>query len=334
MSVQGMAIAASCLMAMNRVRQLKIMSISEECADIQLSEYTKAHSDQQTFLTNEKNKSQFITLLSHCLEADGQIVHNSTGDADTLIVKCALQFARQGREVSVVADDADVLVLLMYHWNQNMADIYFHSEAKRSKKGLKVWKVQDLVNKAGKQVTSRLLFIHAWSGCDTTSATYGHGKTSLLMKIKQSEELQLISLLMTDPEATVEQIGKAGIRLYLVLYGGRAADSLNGLRYAKYMEMVSTSKKSIDPQKLPPTERAAYFHSLRVHLQVILWFKLTNNDLDPMQWGWKLADTVLTPVLTDLDAAPESLLKFVRCKCKLSAEIHMAITVALVVNMD
>ena len=96
-------------------------------------------------------------------------------------------------------------------------------------------------------------------------------------------------------------------------------DSLNGLRYAKYMEMVSTSKKSIDPQKLPPTERAAYFHSLRVHLQVILWFKLTNNDLDPMQWGWKLADTVLTPVLTDLDAAPESLLKFVRCKCELSA---------------
>ena len=90
---------------------------------------------------------------------------------------------------------------------------------------------------------------------------------------------------MTDPEATVEQIGKAGIRLYVVLYGGRADDSLISLWYAKYTEMVSTSKTSIDPQKLPHTERAAYFHSLWVHLQVILWFKLTNNDLDPMQWG-------------------------------------------------
>ena len=289
------------------------------CADIQLTESTKAHSDQQTFLSNEKNKSQFIMLLSQCLEADGQIVHNSTGDADTLIVVCALQFARHGREVSVVSDDTDVLVLLMYHWNENMADIYFHSEAKRSQKGLKVWKVKDLVNNAGKEVTSHLLFIHAWSGCDTTSATYGHGKTSLLAKIKQSEELQQISFLMTDPEATVEEIGKAGIRLYIILYGGRADDSLNSLRYAKYMMMVSTSKTSIDPQKLPPTERAAYFHSLRVHLQVILWLKLTNNDLDPMEWGWKLADTILTPVQTDLDAAPESLLKFVRCKCKLSA---------------
>ncbi|CAB4029738.1 Hypothetical predicted protein [Paramuricea clavata] len=153
--------------------------IGKTCADIQLSENIMANSDQQTFLSNEKNKSQFIALLNRCLEADGQILHNSAGDADTLIVETALLFPRQEREVKVVADDTHVLILLMYHWNANMADIYFHSEVKRSKKGLKVWKVQDLVNKAGKVVTSHLLFIHAWSGCDTTSATYGHGKTSL-----------------------------------------------------------------------------------------------------------------------------------------------------------
>ena len=63
------------------------------------------------------------------MKADGQEVHNSTGDADTLIVECALKLSREGREVSVVADDTDILVLLMYHWEQNMADVYFHSEA-------------------------------------------------------------------------------------------------------------------------------------------------------------------------------------------------------------
>lgn len=146
-----------------------------------------------------------------------------------------------------------------------------------------MWKVPDLVNKAGEVLTSHLLFIHAWSGCDTTSATYGHGKTSLLKKITESEELQQISFLMTNPEATVEQIGKAGIRLYVVLYGGKEDDSLNSLRYSKYMQMVSTSTTTIGPQKLPPTERAAFFHSLRVHLQIILWFKLTNDYLNPTQ---------------------------------------------------
>ena len=55
------------------------------------------------------------------------------------------------------------------------------------------------------------------------------------------------------------------------------------LRYAKFMEMVSTG--NIDPRKLPPTERAARYHSLRAHLQVIIWEKLTNDDLDPKQWG-------------------------------------------------
>jgi ribose 5-phosphate isomerase RpiB len=79
--------------------------IGKTCADIQLSENIKAHIDQQTFLSNEKNKSQFIALLSRCLEADGQILHNSTGDADALTVETSLQFARQ--EVKEVADDTD-----------------------------------------------------------------------------------------------------------------------------------------------------------------------------------------------------------------------------------
>ena len=104
-----------------------------------------------------------------------------------------------------------------------------------------MWKVQDLVNKAGKVVIPHILFIHAWSGCDTTSATYGHGKPILLKEMKESEELRQISFLMTNPEATVE--ATAGTRLYVLLYGGRTNDSLNSLRYSKYMEMVSTSKE-------------------------------------------------------------------------------------------
>ena len=69
------------------------------------------------------------------------------------------------------------------------------------------------------------------------------------------------------------------------------------------MEMVSSTKTSIDPQKLSPTERAAYFHSLRVHLQVILWKRLTNANPDPKQWDWKLNGTLLTPVMTNKEVA-------------------------------
>ena len=94
--------------------------------------------------------------MSYYLQQNSQIVYNSTGDADTMIAKCALDFAAQGNEVTVVSDDTDVLVLLIYHWKMNMAAIYFKSEAKKM-----VWKIQDIVESTGELLTSHILFIHA-----------------------------------------------------------------------------------------------------------------------------------------------------------------------------
>ncbi len=70
------------------------------------------------------------------------------------------------------------------------------------------------------------------------------------------------------------------------------------------------STKKLDPYKLPPTARAAYYHSLRVHLQVILWKELAVNSINSTLWGWKLDGSMLHPVMTDIDPAP--------CKCKLT----------------
>ena len=77
------------------------------------------------------------------------------------------------------------------------------------------------------------------------------------------------------------------------------------------------SRGEILPEKLPPTERAAHYHSLRVHLQIIVWLTFGNTNLeDSLEWGWKLEDSILCPVMTDLAVAPEDLLKYIRCKCK------------------
>ena len=54
---------------------------------------------------------------------DGQVVHQSNKDADTMNVQCAFQYAIEGNEVNVGADYTYALVLLMYHWKQNMASI-------------------------------------------------------------------------------------------------------------------------------------------------------------------------------------------------------------------
>ena len=78
-----------------------------------------------------------------------------------------------------------------------------------------------------------------------------------------------------------------------------------------------TTKDNILPEKLPPTPRAAYYHGLRVHLQVVTWESTGEIDLDPLEWGWKLNENwYLVPIMTDLDPAPSHLLQFVRCRCK------------------
>ena len=64
--------------------------------------------------------------------------------------------------------------------------------------------------------------MHAWSGCDTTSETFGQGKVCLMKKIKQSKDVQMIAELMMDHSATTEQVGEAGVQLFVIVFGGNS----------------------------------------------------------------------------------------------------------------
>ena len=72
---------------------------------------------------------------------------------------------------------------------------------------------------------------------------------------------------------------------------------MRDLRYNLYMKMAASAQK-IDPSKLPPTEDAAVQHILRVYLQVLQWNTLQERDINPLEWGWKLKQGRMTPVMT------------------------------------
>ena len=114
-----------------------------------------------------------------------------------------------------------------------------------------------------------LPFIHAFGGCDTTSGIHDKGKQAVLKLITQSDEAKKRAVLFSDPNSSKDEVCKAGIEIFILLYGGTLMDSLQELRYRKYIKMAASSSK-LSPSKLPPTERAASFHSLRVKLQVAI----------------------------------------------------------------
>ena len=101
------------------------------------------------------------------------------GDADTQIVGEAIGLACNKENVTVFAEDTDILILLLYFWNSKMAKIFMTSEAKKNKKEklVNAWKIMADLSPL---VAKNMLFIQAWSDCDITSRRFNQGKTAVM----------------------------------------------------------------------------------------------------------------------------------------------------------
>ena len=138
-----------------------------------IAENAQVHRDQQALFSNEKNNTNFISLLTTHLRGTGHQVEVSCGDADTLIVSSAIELAWNVQ--TVVAEDTDMLIMLVYHWRNCMEDIFIRKESRLSTPGEMI-SMKDATSSIPVVILRHILLIHAWSGCDTTYATFGHGK--------------------------------------------------------------------------------------------------------------------------------------------------------------
>ena len=277
--------------------------------------------NQSAFLTNTENKRCFVQLLMSHLQEYGYAVLQAHDDADTLIAKTALDLAAKTEEVMVVADDTDVLVLLVHHFASDMSNIYMMSEITRARSARQaIISVREVCDAVGETGVRQILAVHALSGCDTTSALFGHGKASVFRKVQRQTAMLPLTDLLTSHRASQTEVVDAGLQILVMLYGGKVGDSLNHLRYAVYMNLIATRRTQPRPERLPPTERAARFHIMRVHLQAVQWKTLSTDQLNPMEWGWTVANDRLVPVTTDLQPAPDDLLNVITCKCKVTTK--------------
>ena len=78
-------------------------------------------------------------------------------------------------------------------------------------------------------------------------------------------------------------VENAGIKLLIKMYIRKEGDTLNGLRFTRYMHTLASSQQSICSEILPQTESAAHFHCQRVYLQVQTWEHLSWNIEE--EWG-------------------------------------------------
>ena len=279
---------------------------SNVCSTVDIKEINPCTSDRDSFLSNYKNKEKFVKFLARRLRILELQVIECPSDADTTIVKVAVETAKE-TPVNVFSDDTDVLCLLLHHCNntRDLHKVNIINVTKKKDQQRHCYTISDITNRLQNPVILLyLLFAHAFTGCDTTSAIHRFGKSSIFTKLQHSKQLRLIADIFNKSEQTPEQIGTASISFFESLHSPNL--SLAEIRKQKYEDMVAASKVNIDLSVLPPSPRVAFFHGLRVSHQLQVWLELMNTDLNPLDWGWEMKDGLFSPIMTDNEPGPQS----------------------------
>ncbi|KAJ8933618.1 hypothetical protein NQ314_013908 [Rhamnusium bicolor] len=154
---------------------------------------------QDDFLSNGNNKLKLISFLIIALTSHGVQTEQASSDADTLIVRTALMKSFTCDKVAIVGEDVDLLVLLMAVTpaEQNILLV----KPSHGKVARKVYSSQQLQTLGMKD---SILLVHAFSGCDTTSAAYRKGKLSCFKLFKKQAVLQGIADIFNSPNHSVQ----------------------------------------------------------------------------------------------------------------------------------
>jgi len=115
---------------------------------------------------------------------------------------------------------------MLYHWTSTLSPIFFFQE-----RGKKLWNIGSCQEDI-QDIREHLLFIHAWTGCNSTSAINGKGKPTFVnaLLLRKSETLRVISETISDYWATHEEVTMSSVEAFQEIYGGNTNTPLAKLR--------------------------------------------------------------------------------------------------------
>ena len=288
---------------------------SEVTNKVNISCATKFVGKMDDFLSNDINNQAIIHLIADCLRQNGCNVINSAGDGDVDIVKAAVTMAYD-KSTTLIGEDTDLLCLLLFHSSNDCMDLYFRSD--KDKGNPNVYNIKVFKQALGDYLCSDLLFIHAFTGCDTTSRIFGVGKQFIFQKFAHNHPiLRNCSEIFCTPNVDQITVEATGCKAMVCLFnggGGGQYESLESLRYKFLCKKVATASTFVKPERLPPTTSATKFHARRTYLQVMEWMGM-DDGMDPTEWGWDLQGNQLVPLMMENSHAPDPLSKMIRCNC-------------------
>ncbi|GBN72540.1 hypothetical protein AVEN_37132-1 [Araneus ventricosus] len=154
-------------------------------------------------------------------------------DADCLFVK-APAFAPTHPSVVVIGEDIELFVILIgiCTFRQRI-----FPKTRKRKIAEKIISPHTVLEKT---ITDNILFIHAMSGCDTTSALFNYVKLKFVQTLKNNNDLLKVIVIFKNPDMTLEAVVDVGNRFLVALCGypitTSDTPSLNNICYKCYMK--------------------------------------------------------------------------------------------------
>ncbi|KAG1691496.1 hypothetical protein GQR58_007434 [Nymphon striatum] len=243
---------------------------------------TEFEGKKEEFLSRGSNKQHLISLISDELERVGCTVIQAEADAGVDIAKTAVNIASV-HSTTLIGQDTDLLVLLLHYCEMEGKPLYFRSD-KQPRGVPKVYNISWIKRLLGSGMCTQIVFLHAFTGCDSTSRVYGVGKKPAFEKlVKGDEVLQSSANAFTLRGRNHTDVENLGIQAMSVTFGGESTCSLATLRYRIFTKQIAAAKSFVTPERLPPTESATKFHCLRVYCQTMTWMGM-ESGIDPLDW--------------------------------------------------
>ena len=243
------------------------------------------------------------TILSNSVELMNECAINycSAEEADPRLLRHAINQASNGLKCIVLKTvDTDVLVLAIAYCNRLMAnDVNSFCVEFGVGSRTEYYNIIEIVKELGQIRSQALPFFHSFTGCDTTSSFYSHGKRSFWDSWGKCADMDRLTRAFIEvgnmpKEVTDDHVDTIQRFLIDVYYPQEIYTILTELRLRYYF-------KHPDPQLkgLIISRSGLENHVKRAAYQAGWLWKHCDQELicpSPVEWGGRKVDKVYTPI--------------------------------------
>ena len=222
------------------------------------------------FLSNDTNKQNIINLIGKILQIAGYNVVFSQEDADVDIALAAIKESHY-QNVTVVGEDTDLLILLLYYYSKQ-SDFQLLFQSDKHAKPKDVIKLIFIATCWGRIYVEHYYFcIILLVAIQPQDFMESENQLVLNYFLNNPRLLQLASIFLKPDQRSDDYLS--------------CNDDFGMLRKQILAKEITPSKSFVEPKHLPPTKHSLKYHSCRAYFQILKCLNIPGIKAE--YCGWK-----------------------------------------------